>query len=214
MATKKCANGHLYDPAIYGDKCPFCPSSASATKVNVDQEGLGTKVLGGDEPNHTATIGIHENEVVGGNTVIRHVGGSASEFPLQAVEGLAGTPDIFNRTVTGETSVGENRRLVGLLVSYSAIPTGEVYKVYEGRTTIGRDRTCDISFPNDQHMSSKHLLIQYVEAKGAFKAKDLGSSNGSNVNGSIYVMDETIELKSNDKIVLGSTLFVFLTIPN
>ena len=24
MATKKCANGHLYDPAIYGDKCPFC----------------------------------------------------------------------------------------------------------------------------------------------------------------------------------------------
>lgn len=192
MATKKCANGHLYDPAIYGDKCPFCPSSASATKVNVDQEGLGTKVLGGDEPNHTATIGINENEVVGGNTIIRHVGGN----------------------VTGETNVGENRRLVGLLVSYSAIPTGEVYKVYEGRTTIGRDRTCDISFPNDQHMSSKHLLIQYVEAKGAFKAKDLGSSNGSNVNGSIYVMDETIELKSNDKIVLGSTLFVFLTIPN
>lgn len=192
MATKKCANGHLYDPAIYGDKCPFCPSSASATKVNIDQEGLGTKVLGGDEPNHTATIGINENEVVGGNTIIRHVGGN----------------------VTGETNVGENRRLVGLLVSYSAIPTGEVYKVYEGRTTIGRDRTCDISFPNDQHMSSKHLLIQYVEAKGAFKAKDLGSSNGSNVNGSIYVMDETIELKSNDKIVLGSTLFVFLTIPN
>ncbi len=192
MATKKCANGHLYDPAIYGDKCPFCPSSASATKVNIDQEVLGTKVLGGDEPNHTATIGINENEVVGGNTIIRHVGGN----------------------VTGETNVGENRRLVGLLVSYSAIPTGEVYKVYEGRTTIGRDRTCDISFPNDQHMSSKHLLIQYVEAKGAFKAKDLGSSNGSNVNGSIYVMDETIELKSNDKIVLGSTLFVFLTIPN
>ena len=21
----KCANGHFYDPAIYGDKCPFCP---------------------------------------------------------------------------------------------------------------------------------------------------------------------------------------------
>lgn len=192
MATKKCANGHLYDPAIYGDKCPFCPSSAGATKVNSDFQEGGTKVIGGEEPNHTATIGINENETVGGNTVIRHVGG----------------------TVTGETSVGENRRLVGLLVSYSAIPTGEVYKVYEGRTTIGRDRSCDISFPNDQHMSSKHLLIQYVEAKGAFKAKDLGSSNGSNVNGNIYVMDETIELKTNDKIVLGGTLFVFLTIPN
>ena len=104
--------------------------------------------------------------------------------------------------------------MVGLLVSYSDKPTGEVYKVYEGRTTIGRDSSCDISFPNDNHMSSKHLLIQYVEAKGAFKAKDLGSSNGSNVNGSVYVMDETIDLKNNDKIVLGSTLLVFLAIPN
>lgn len=194
MATKKCANGHLYDPAIYGDKCPFCPSSTDSTKVNTDfQEGPGTKVLGGEEPKPTATIGIDGNDAVGGATVIRRpVGGTA----------------------TGETGVSENRRLVGLLVSYSANPTGEVYKVYEGRTTIGRDRTCDIPFPNDSHMSSKHLLIQYVEAKGAFKAKDLGSSNGSNVNGNIYVMDETIDLKTNDKIVLGSTLFIFLTIPN
>ena len=36
MATKKCANGHLYDPAIYGDKCPFCPSPTGSTKVNTD----------------------------------------------------------------------------------------------------------------------------------------------------------------------------------
>lgn len=192
MATKKCVNGHLYDPAIYGDKCPFCPSPAGSTKVNNDfHEGLGTKVLGGEDIKPTATINMNENNTENG-TVIRHVNGTA----------------------TGETMIGENRRLVGLLVSYSAIPTGEVYKVYEGRTTIGRDRTCDISFPNDSHMSSKHLLIQYVEAKGSFKAKDLGSSNGSNVNGNIYVMDETIDLKNNDKIVLGSTLFVFLTIPN
>lgn len=193
MATKKCVNGHLYDPSIYGDKCPFCPSPTGSTKVNTEfQDGQGTKILGGEEPKLTATIGIDGNDIGGGATVIRHVG----------------------NTVTGETSTGENRRLVGLLVSYSANPTGEVYKVYEGRTTIGRGRTCDIPFPNDQHMSSKHLLIQYVEAKGAFKAKDLGSSNGSNVNGNIYVMDETIDLKTNDKIVLGSTLFVFLTIPD
>lgn len=193
MATKKCVNGHLYDPAIYGDKCPFCPSTSGSTKINSNlSEGQGTKVLGSDEPKPTATIGISGNDVPGGATVIRHVGGNA----------------------TGETGVGDNKRLVGLLVSYSANPTGEVYKVYEGLTTIGRDRTCDIPFPNDPHMSSKHLLIQYVEAKGVFKAKDLGSSNGTNVNGNIYVMDETIDLKSNDKIILGSTLFIFLTIPN
>lgn len=196
MATKKCANGHLYDPAIYGDKCPFCPSSSGATKVNSEfQEELGTRVLGGsDEPTKpTETVGIGENESSGGATVIRHVGGHA----------------------TGETGLSENRRLVGLLVSYSAVPTGEVYKVYEGRTTIGRDRTCDIPFPNDGHMSAKHLLIQYVEAKGAFRAQeyDRGSANGSYVNGQVYVLGDIIDLKDKDVIVIGGTKFVFLAIP-
>ena len=194
MATKKCANGHLYDPAIYGDKCPFCPSPTGSTKVNTDfQEGLGTKVLGGDEPKPTETIGINGNDAAGGATVIRHVGGTA----------------------TGETGVSENRRLVGLLVSYSANTTGEVYKVYEGRTTIGRDRTCDIPFPNDSHMSAKHLLIQYVEAKGAFRAQeyDKGSANGSYVNGQVYVLGDVIDLKNNDVIVIGGTKFIFLAIP-
>lgn len=194
MATKKCANGHLYDPAIYVDNCPFCPSPTGSTKVNTDfQEGLGTKVLGGDDPKPTETIGINGNDAAGGATVIRHVGGTA----------------------TGETGVSENRRLVGLLVSYSANPTGEVYKVYEGRTTIGRDRTCDIPFPNDSHMSAKHLLIQYVEAKGAFRAQeyDKGSANGSYVNGQVYVLGDIIDLKNNDVIVIGGTKFIFLAIP-
>lgn len=199
MATKKCTNGHLYDPAIYGDKCPFCPSSTNATKVNTEIHDIpGTRLLNEEEPkqaNNTATIGLisnPNNDVVGG-TIIRRAPGS---------------------TTIGDTGVGGNRKLVGLLVSYSSNPCGEVYKVYEGRTTIGRDRTCDIPFPNDQHMSSKHLLIQYVEAKGTFKAKDMGSSNGSNVNGNIYVMDETFDLETNDKIVLGGTVLTFLTIPN
>lgn len=178
MATKKCVNGHLYDPAIYGDTCPFCPSSNGATKVNAyNQEDYGTQVIGGDQPTKpTETIGLDENESSEGHTVIHHVGVHA----------------------TGETGVNENRRLVGLLVSYSAVSSGEVYKVFEGRTTIGRDRTCDIPFPNDNHMSAKHLLIQYVEAKGSFRAQefDKGSANGSYVNGQVYVLGDVIDLKT------------------
>ncbi len=195
MATKKCINGHLYDPAIYGDNCPFCPSFTGATKVNSEyQEDNGTRVLNGEEPTKpTETVGFEGNESSGGATVIRHVGGHT----------------------TGETGLSENRRLVGLLVSYSAVPTGEVYKVFEGRTTIGRDRTCDIPFPNDSHMSAKHLLIQYVEAKGCFRAQefDKGSANGSYVNGQVYVLGDVIDLKDKDVIVIGGTKFVFLEIP-
>lgn len=195
MATKKCVNGHQYDSSIYGDKCPFCPSESGSTKVHNDfHEDGGTKILGGNDPvGPTQTLGGEGHEAAGGATVIRHKG----------------------KTVTGETGVAENRRLVGLLVSYSAVATGEVYKVFEGRTTIGRDRTCDIPFPGDSHMSSKHLLIQYVEAKGVFRAQeyDKGSANGSFVNGEVYVLGDVVELKDKDVIVIGGTKFVFLVIP-
>lgn len=189
MATKKCPNGHQYDSTIYGDNCPFCPSSGGHTRVTDEFSGetRATSDWGGGSDAPTETMQHFEGD--GGRTVIRTVGGTDAPNP------------------------DGGRRVVGLLVSYSSNPAGEVYKVYEGRTIIGRDRTCDIPFPGDSHMSSKHFLIQYVDAKGAFKAKDQGSSNGSYVNGQIYVMDESIELKTNDIIVLGGTKFVFLAIP-
>lgn len=190
MATKKCPNGHQYDSTIYGDNCPFCPSSNGHTRVNDDFGGGETQATmdwGGGETAPTETMQHFDGD--GGRTVIRVIGDN------------------------NEPNPDGGRRVVGVLVSYSANPAGEVYKVYEGRTIIGRDRTCDLPFPKDSHMSSKHFLIQYVEAKGAFKAKDQGSSNGSYVNGQVYVMDESIDLKTNDVIVLGGTKFVFLAIP-
>ena len=190
MATKKCPNGHQYDSTIYGDNCTFCPSSGH-TRVNNDFGGGATQ-----ETIDWSNIGEDPTKTMqeaggGGRTIIRNVG----------------NPDAPNPD--------GGRRLVGVLVSYSANPAGEVYKVYEGRTTIGRDRTCDISFPTDQHMSSQHFLIQYVEAKGAFRAQEYaqGSANGSYVNGQVYVLGDVIDLKTNDIIVLGGTKFVFLAIP-
>lgn len=192
MATKKCPNGHQYDSTIYGDNCPFCPNSNGHTHVNNNFGGGVTQATmdwSGLETAPTETLQHFDGD--GGRTVIRPVGGS--DVP---------NPD-------------GGRRVVGVLASYSSNPAGEVYKVYEGRTTIGRDRTCDIPFPNDSHMSSKHLLIQYVEAKGSFRAQeyDRGSANGSYVNGQVYVLGDVIELKTNDVIVLGGTKFVFLAIP-
>lgn len=189
MATKKCPNGHQYDSTIYGDNCPFCPSSGH-TRVNNDfgsgatQETVDWSNIG-DDPTKTMKNGDNS----AGKTRVWNVDGS---------DGI--NPD-------------GGHRLVGVLVSYSSNQLGEVYKIYEGCTTIGRDRTCDIPFPNDSHMSAVHFFIQYVSAKGVFKAKDKGSTNGSYVNGKVYVLDETIDLQTNDVIVLGSTKFVFLAIP-
>ena len=186
MATKKCMNGHQYDSTIYGDTCPFCPNPDGRTRVNDTEDVFKTKSVDNFESQPTEPM--HASGAAGGHTVIRGVDGTNG-------------------------SAHDVRRMVGLLVSYDANPAGEVCKIKEGRTMIGRDGSCDLSFPDDQHMSSRHFLIQYVEAKGAFRAKDQGSSNGSYINGEVFVMDESVELKSNDVIVIGSTKFIFLAIP-
>ena len=196
MATKECPNGHKYDSSIYGSNCPFCPNSGDETIGNDDFDGGETRATGGyDDDDPTAPTGEYDPDFGGEEATV--VFGGEEE--------------------TGEDASKKkhSRRLVGLLVSYSDKPSGEVYKVFEGRTTIGKSRLCDIPFPNDKHMSSKHLLIQYVEAKGAFRAQeyDEGSTNGTYVNGEVYVLGDVINLKNNDIIVLGGTKFIFLAIP-
>lgn len=191
MATKKCPNGHQYDSSIYGDNCPFCPSLEveGHTQVCDDMGGGETKATSDWNNSEGYKPTMKMDEPGGGHTVIRTVGG-------------------------GQQNQGDGRRMVGILVSYSQNSAGEVYKIYEGRTVIGRDHSCDISFPTDTHMSGRHFLIQFVGAKGLFKAKDMGSSNGSFVNGSVYVMDESVDLKTNDVIVLGETKLLFMAIPS
>lgn len=192
MATKKCPNGHQYDSGIYGDNCPFCPES-SHTKVNRAAGGFdgATRPTGDWGSGETGATAPYQNDFGGGHTVIRNLNGTN-----------ASNPD-------------GGRKMVGLLVSYDINPAGEIHKIYEGRTTIGRNATCDIAITEDMNMSSEHLLIQYVPAKGCFRAQEFGSgsSNGTFVNGVVYVLGDVIDLKSGDVLVLGKTKFLFLAIP-
>ena len=127
-------------------------------------------------------------EFAGGGTVIRRADGQ----PMTG--GKAG-----------------KKKLVGLLVSYSVDPLGEVYKIYEGRNIIGRAPACDIAIPSDENMSGQHLLILYVEAEGIVWAEDQKSSNGTYINGKFS--RGMIELHTNDQIVIGGTKFIFFQIP-
>ena len=76
------------------------------------------------------------------STVYRPVGGLAAE-------GAPATP-----------SVAKDRKIVGILVTYSWTPEGQVFPVREGRNFIGRDRECEICVPDDNSFrpkQSRHL---------------------------------------------------------
>lgn len=195
MAKRTCVNGHQYESNIYGDNCPFCPSQENRTHVNpssFNDGGEHTRVIGEEtDLKKTELISDAADGAMpmgGGATVIRRAGDK-----------------------TGLQGAGGGRRLVGLLVSYSVNPLGEVYKIYEGRNIIGRSAMSDIPVPTDSNMSSQHLLILYREAENIFWAVDQNSSNGTYINGA-FVSDRK-QIKTNDIIVVGGTKFVFLAIP-
>lgn len=71
---------------------------------------------------------------------------------------------------------------------------------------IGRD-SCQVTIAlADRRLSRCHASVQYVEGQG-FYLTDLGSSNGSLVNGEL--IQRATLLKDGDRIRLGSLIFTF-----
>jgi hypothetical protein len=103
------------------------------------------------------------------------------------------------------------RKLVALLVTYSANPCGEAFSIYEGRNSIGRDAAADICIRNDAQISGKHLSILYRAVDRKFKFKDEQSINGTFVNDTL--LDEG-ELSNLDVIRIGATRLMFMIIPS
>jgi two-component system cell cycle response regulator len=77
-------------------------------------------------------------------------------------------------------------------------PIGTEYALTETETVIGRGRAANICIEN-QRVSRRHALIT-IDEKGSAIVEDLGSSNGTSVNGAPI---QRHELKDGDKIQIG-----------
>jgi hypothetical protein len=79
--------------------------------------------------------------------------------------------------------------------------TGASYPIDRKKVTIGRSRA-DITFPHDGFMSGVHARI--VERDGRYFLVDENSRNGTFIR-----IDEQIELKPGDMIIVGKQVFRF-----
>jgi len=85
------------------------------------------------------------------------------------------------------------------------------FKVFESygikeNTLIGRSKKCDL-FIKDPFMSKENTQIYLNDGK--FYIKDLGSTNGTFVNGK-KLLDKPAKLKDSDKIKIGNIDFLFV----
>lgn len=230
MIKKTCPNGHVYDYSIYGDACPLCPSPANAGSNNSSNmtmaapdgsSGAHTRVVkptpnqSDAQPSWTPPNVQPAQDPTGSTRVspeIRQRVQAQGNNRPQSQNGDGRTTIRHNPAMMGApVKPGEDgRKLVGFLVTYNRLPMGKAFNIYEGRNYIGRDASCDISIPDDNQMSGKHLLIRYLSGNNKFSFKDEMSSNGTYVNKEM--LDEG-ELHNYDIIRVGSTLFIFIAIP-
>ncbi|MBN1465666.1 FHA domain-containing protein [candidate division KSB1 bacterium] len=108
-----------------------------------------------------------------------------------------GTEVDDDRTLFYEESVAK------LVVMHANSLEGEIF-LDENETTLGRDEDADINI-NDKRISRQHCKI-WLDGHH-YKLTDLGSANGSFVNGQ-RVSEKSLE--NGDRIQIGSSQFKFL----
>jgi pSer/pThr/pTyr-binding forkhead associated (FHA) protein len=102
----------------------------------------------------------------------------------------------------GDTTGGERPYL---LIGSGGF-AGQRYELDQDEVVIGRNPNTDITLL-DEGLSREHAAIIRDPQTGAFAIEDLGSSNGTKVNGKRV---NAAELCHGDEIQLGLTTFQFL----
>lgn len=224
MQKRQCPNGHIYDPSIYGDQCPLCPQTpvpSSAPAGSMPETHLGgaqmattgghTQVVKGPSQGFGMPVGTTGTSTSPSQS--GDVSGATMFRPKEAEpNGQQGGGHTVIRRPQGATQAAriQGRKLVGFLVTYNRHPEGKAYNIYEGRNYVGRDASCDISVPDDDQMSGKHMSILYRNVDNKFKFRDEQSSNGTFINSELQ---DDGELNNYDIIRAGSTIFIFIAIP-
>jgi hypothetical protein len=82
--------------------------------------------------------------------------------------------------------------------------TNNAIEVGSNRSVIGRSSTADVHLPNDE-VSRQHALLW--REGGTIWLADLGSSNGTSVNG--VATTSAVDLIEGDRVAFGATEFTF-----
>ncbi len=108
------------------------------------------------------------------------------------------------RTVFGSEGTPP-RRVVGVLVTYTWQPQGEVFLVREGSNLLGSSSECEIRVSADPRMSTRHACI--VHRPGGFWIDDEKSMNGTLLDGE--PVQEKRRLPESAVIRTGETIWRF-----
>ena len=187
--ARYCEKGHPMD--ANWTTCPYC----DAEKRKYDKSMIRT-TMKPDEVNTDETT-QRSTAMERGTTKI---GGNLSEEP----HGMTRI-DTSSEEAPERKGVARERRITGVLVTFSHRFQGELFILYEGRNVMGSG-SCDISIPSDRLMSGEHAMI--LCRAGRDELHDMLSTNGTFLNEE-YVGTKGADLADGAAIRTGSTVFEF-----
>jgi hypothetical protein len=144
-----------------------------------------------------------ESAKKGGDATYRSTGEPVAGEAAPPPDPAALAPNA-SRTIFG----GEDtppRRIVGLLVTYTWRPEGELFPVREGSNLLGSAPECEARISTDPRMSGRHACI--VHRPGGFWIDDENSMNGTFVDGAL--VEEKRRLPDSAVIRTGGTVWRF-----
>ncbi len=175
-----CVNGHNYES--HHSKCPFCPSTDYEKTIMdkpamMDISNTDKTIIDVSKPTLTKQESFQQNS---DKTVIYNP------------EKSTGT--------TQENIQGVQRKLVGWFVTYDINSNGTDYRIYEGRTKIGKGRNNDMVI-NQAGITDEHAILLYRPLDKKFIIKDNLSTNGTFVNDQL--IEDNFTLTNDDVVRIG-----------
>jgi pSer/pThr/pTyr-binding forkhead associated (FHA) protein len=90
------------------------------------------------------------------------------------------------------------------IVVLSGSAAGSEFSLDEPKISLGRGPNADLTF-DDSAMSREHVVIEFSD--GGFRIRDLGSMNGTLVNGEAIQVGD---LDHGDRLRIGEHVFQFI----
>lgn len=101
-------------------------------------------------------------------------------------------------------------KLTGWLVSFSLTPSGDDFRLREGRNIIGSEAVGSDIVVRDQSLSAKHAII--ICRDGHIQLRDNDSTNGTYVNGEDIFGKGAVDLGNLDVVRFGRVEFRLFTL--
>lgn len=116
----------------------------------------------------------------------------------------AASPADETRVISRERQDADTGELFAWIVAVEGNYKGKMFRLFDGQNLIGRGDESHIQI-NDRHVSEMHAAVRHKD--GAYLLWDLGSTNGTKVNG--VEVTAALELNDGDRIEIGKQVLVF-----